>query len=226
MAALDPTEGSPDDDRGYGVLLILILALLVAQTVAHEYRGGGLVVGVLVTAVLLVALRSSHVKRPLFRATAIFAAIGLIALVSATIDTSRTLVPDIALVVGVLLAAAPLVVLGRIVRHRVITIETIFGAISVYLLIALVFAFWFSGVHNADGAAFILPEAEPNQTTWTYYSFVTITTLGYGDITPVATMARSLAGIEAVLGQVYLVTIVARFVSLLGTAPPRRAEVR
>ncbi len=93
--------------------------------------------------------------------------------------------------------------------------DRVFGAIVLYLLLGVIWAF----VYAMLGA--LVPNAfaggsgrERVLTEWVYFSFVTLTTVGYGDITPVARAARSLAMLEALVGQLYPAIIIARIVSL------------
>jgi hypothetical protein len=100
--------------------------------------------------------------------------------------------------------------------------ERIFGALCAYMFIGLLFALVFAHMEYRDPGAFAISDAllaehgseEANlYPVFTYYSFVTLTTLGYGDITPVAEHARTLAWLEALLGQLYLAVMVAGFVA-------------
>lgn len=118
--------------------------------------------------------------------------------------------------VGALYFVAPAMILGNIARHERITGQSVFGAIAMYLQIGMAFAFLYSGLNRAVDGSFNLGEV--GSASWpTYFSFVTLTTLGYGDITPSSQTTESLAILEAVLGQILLVTVVARLVSLLGS---------
>lgn len=93
--------------------------------------------------------------------------------------------------------------------------DRLFGSIVLYLLIGLVWGFIYAMVDAAVPAAFVgAAGIEGDPTVWIYFSLVTLTTLGYGDITPVARIARSLATFEALLGQLYPAIIIARLVSL------------
>lgn len=109
--------------------------------------------------------------------------------------------------------AAPVFVLRRIFRHSRVTAQTLFGALSVYLLVALAFSYSFGALDQYGATVF---GSEGPTTQYMYFSMVTITTLGYGDLAPVGTLARYLATSEALIGQVFLVTVVARIVALAG----------
>ncbi len=93
--------------------------------------------------------------------------------------------------------------------------DRVFGAIVLYLLLGLIWGVLYAalGAHSPDAFAGH-PGADGGLTDWVYFSFVTLTTVGYGDITPVATSARSLAMLEALTGQLYPAIIIARLVSL------------
>lgn len=110
---------------------------------------------------------------------------------------------------------SPLFVLRRIFRHDRVTGQTIAGAVSVFLLLALAFSYLFGVVDQWGSTPFF--GAEEPTTAFMYFSLVTISTLGYGDLNPVTEVARLLATTLAVLGQIFLVTVVARLVSLYGT---------
>ena len=97
--------------------------------------------------------------------------------------------------------------------------DRVFGAIVLYLLLGLIWGVVYAvlGAHS-PGAFAGHAGADGTLTDWVYFSFVTLTTVGYGDITPVATSARSLAMLEALTGQLYPAIIIARLVSLQTTS--------
>jgi hypothetical protein len=98
---------------------------------------------------------------------------------------------------------------------RPVTRERIQGSVAVYLLLGLTWASAYELLHILRPEAWTGAASEaPISQTWIYYSFVTLTTMGYGDITPVHPVARSLAILEAVTGQLYLAITLARLVAL------------
>ena len=110
-----------------------------------------------------------------------------------------------------------LVVLAQVMASGPVTMHRILGAIAVYLLLGLTWAGAYNLVALLDPGAFSSPE--PSLGDLLYYSFVTLTTVGYGDITPVTQAARSLAMLEALIGQLYPAILLARLVSLQLQSP-------
>ncbi len=117
-----------------------------------------------------------------------------------------------------------IVILRDVLSSHRVTTDTIKGAICVYLLIGLIWALLYSYCAHLDPTSFALATTEVSVDQMpfhrerfgitVYYSMVTLTTLGYGDITPTAPITRSLAAIEAVIGQIFLTVLVARLVGM------------
>lgn len=126
------------------------------------------------------------------------------------------------LAAGFLIASALLTITAAL-RHREITLDTVFGAICGYLLLGVAWGVLYSLIDYVEPSAFRLNEdlaaraVSPGEriNLFLYFSFVTLATLGYGDITPVAVSARTLAWLEAVIGQLYLAVLVAGLVGAL-----------
>ncbi len=114
------------------------------------------------------------------------------------------------------LAFMVIVILSFIFGEQEVTSNTIYAAIVVYLLIAIMWAFIYSVLESINPGSFAISESqiEVERPLFIYYSFITITTLGYGDITPVTATANSFSFLEAVIGQIYLVVLVARLVGM------------
>jgi hypothetical protein len=108
---------------------------------------------------------------------------------------------------------------GRVTYHRIL------GAIVLYMAVAYLFAIAYHLIKILAPGAFAGIDAPPNSlrliTELTYFSYVTLTSTGYGDITPVHPIARSLANLEAMIGQLYPATLLARMVTLYDATKPR-----
>jgi hypothetical protein len=112
------------------------------------------------------------------------------------------------------LAYTATIILFYLFREDTITGDMIMGAICAYFLMGLVWSFAYSTLEFFQPGSFQMPQGAVNQATFTYYSYVTLTTLGYGEITPISAPARSFAILEAMMGQLYLAVLIARLVGI------------
>jgi hypothetical protein len=110
---------------------------------------------------------------------------------------------------------AVITTLRYVFRSEQVTLDVIAAAIVVYLFLGFIWAFAYQVVEFIWPGSFALPDGVvPNDGVFVYYSFVTLTTLGYGDITPVGNRAGTLAIVEAIIGQLYMTVLVARLVGI------------
>jgi hypothetical protein len=110
-------------------------------------------------------------------------------------------------------------------RDRAITIRTVFGALCIYMLLIITFASAFGVVSMVEGADFFAQGGSANEYGYfVYFAVTTITTLGIGDYTPATDFGRALTGVLALIGQIYLVTVVALIVGNLGRRAPKRKD--
>ena len=126
-------------------------------------------------------------------------------------------------VAGILLFTV-YVVVGRVLRHRIVTMQTIFGALSAYLLIGFAFSALFTATAALTTQPLFAEGSPADPDSIQYFTFITLTTTGYGDLTPAGQPGRSLAVLDALLGQIFLVTLVARLVSVFGLERRRPSE--
>ena len=118
--------------------------------------------------------------------------------------------------VALLVTATLPVTASRVLQHRRVTHETVLGALCSYVLVGLLFAFLFLAVDGFRGTEFFVQEGSHSQSEYVYFSFVALTTLGFGDLSPSVGLPQALTALEALFGQVFLVTLVARLVTLWG----------
>lgn len=104
------------------------------------------------------------------------------------------------------------IILSYVLRDEPVTAEKIHAAICAYLFIGLIWAYLYAVIHTLQPGSFQIETDDLSQ--FVYYSFITLSTLGYGDITPLTPQAQSLAYVEAIAGQIYLTVLVARLVGL------------
>ena len=128
-------------------------------------------------------------------------------------------------IVGIMIALTPFTLARGVLRHLReagrVTLAAVYGAIALYLLIGAFFASIDSAVGAIGTAPFFNQASNPPFETYLYFSYITLTTVGYGDFAPATSLARALAITEALSGQLYLVTVVAVLVSNIGRPGPR-----
>ncbi|MFN8021172.1 MAG: potassium channel family protein [Acidimicrobiales bacterium] len=117
---------------------------------------------------------------------------------------------------GLLVAAGPVLIVDSMRRHPSVSVRTLLGAVTIYVLIGLFFAYLYRAILLFDHEAFTAHVGVLTPAALQYFSFVTLTTVGFGDITAVSSGARTLVALEALIGQIYLVTVVALVVGNLG----------
>jgi len=149
--------------------------------------------------------------------------IGLVALIAIVVRWAGWLFPDsLALAIREETTLLALALLSITVGMKVfgsgkVTLDRISGAVALYILVGLVCAVAFQLIDLSIPEAFSgIPhdQIRADRSIWIYFSFVTLTTVGYGDIAPIARAARSLANLEALIGQLYPAIVLARLVSL------------
>jgi len=112
----------------------------------------------------------------------------------------------------VLLAAAVMIV-HRVLTFGTVTLQSIYGAFSAYLVIGFMFAAFFAAIYHFSGDKFFATGEVANTQTFQYFSYTTLTTLGYGDYTAKYSSGQATAVLEALTGQIFLATLVARLVA-------------
>jgi hypothetical protein len=148
----------------------------------------------------------------------------ILALLTVILGLLASSVPsDAVLLMASLTAAAFFFSLIFLISHALlfeqeaVTGETLWAAVNVYVLMGMMFAFLYAAVSVVEPEAFsgnLLDGNEAVTETFLYYSYVTMTTLGYGDITPQIHFAAMLAYVQALIGQLYVAILIARLVSL------------
>ncbi|MEN9233849.1 MAG: potassium channel family protein, partial [Gloeomargarita sp. DG02_1_bins_92] len=104
-------------------------------------------------------------------------------------------------------------IIRQLFQERQVSVNTLRGCICVYLLIGTLWSILYDIVYTVNPEAFVFHEPATWQALY-YFSFVTLTTVGFGDIVPAAPLARTMTNVEAIIGQMYIAIIVARVVAL------------
>jgi hypothetical protein len=203
-------------DRGLSILLPLLVIIVFVMPVLLTSDSTGRLASDLAFSVLLIAgaFTAAESRGVRFAVVAVTAASLLVRWVAAGSPSHALAIGREASTLAMLLLFA-MVVAARSYRPGPVTHHRIQGAIAVLLLLGLVWANAYELLHliHPDAFSGAIGNA-PGALTWIYYSFVTLTTMGYGDITPVHPIARSLAISEALTGQLYIAVTLARLMAL------------
>jgi hypothetical protein len=212
-----PAEGRGHGRHRYGAVLLLILALAVYLLCAPDTHLARLLQLLAAGAVLVVAIVTSRAPA----AMRWVAGGGLtIAVVGAGVVTTagHPKATTAFVVIAILLATSAAVILAglaRLVGEEGVVLPVVLGALAVYLLVGLVFAFAIGAAAVGVNGAFFASGTDATQSARTYYSFTTLTTTGFGDLTAAGRGGRAIAVLEMLLGQLYLVTVIATLVGNL-----------
>ncbi len=197
-------------------LLTLLLLIAVAEQTASAWGRDLMQVGFLL--VLGVAMWTVRRHRGLFRsAVGVLGVVVLITLVSLWFSHAGLRLLQLVLLTGLFGGLAWLTFKQVLFTTGPIDANRLSGAISIYLLLGLIWAVAYVGVLEVDPHAFNGNEAGPwleSIPEFVYFSFVSLTTLGYGDISPATPIARFVVYLEAILGQLYLAIMVAGLVGI------------
>ena len=206
----------------YGLLFLLILLALVLTAANTTWLK---IAAVLVQGgVVLFAFLAARAGRRAWRVAIVLVPLAVILGVAGRFGDSRP-AETVAAIINLVLPAAAIVVLGRrIVLEPYVSSRTIIGLLCVYLLIGMTFAATYITIAVVSGEPFFVQTHQAQPVDFTYFSLVTLATVGYGDFTAANPMPRMLAAIEGLTGQLYLVTVVAVAVSRVRTKRDRSPE--
>ncbi len=206
----------------YFILTLALLLSTIVYPVGAEIFGSGLL-PIVKTALLLASVYAVVNHAWLFRLLLIL----IVPILSGNwlvdpYDDNEILDLITSLSTNAFLFSVLIAVFADVIRSNRVTADTIFGAVAVYLLFGVVMAMLFHFLNNLDPGSVIASVGEATTVIERYdqfgdilyFSFVTLTSVGYGDLTPIAAPARSLAMFEGVVGQLYLAILIARLVGI------------
>jgi hypothetical protein len=198
----------------YGLLLVLVAMDYFVLSIGWTNGAPAILAIALIGITALLAFHTSHVRGHFLRAVQVGAILAFVASIVATVvggDVARGVVFAIS---ALLILTSPVAVLSRILRHHQVTAETLLGAVCVYILLGLVFSYSDYAVQLVGGTSFFAQSGTHTAPDFVYYSYITMTTVGYGDFSPAVGIPRTMAVMEALTGQIFLVVLVARLVSM------------
>lgn len=203
-------------ERRFLFLLILLLTLIVGAPFIGDYTGIRFVVQIVATGIFIFAMYAISTKQHhvIF---ALFLVVPTIVTLWIDYFTSVKWAIVISEICGVLFFGfAIILIVNFICKENEVTREVIFAAVVVYLLMAMLWADIYQLLEQLAPGSFAMPDGQiqNDRNLFLYFSLVTITTLGYGDMTPLTDRAAGLASVEALSGQIYLVVLVAWLVGM------------
>jgi len=198
----------------FGAALGLIVLTIFASSFASDAGWIRVIALLCEGAALLFILRTSDVHPRWARIVVIISV--AVAIILTAFGSGKTPVVSTGMVGAFMAIGAPIAIIRRLAREKVVDVQVLAGALCLYLLIGLFFTFVYSIINVVDQPLFVQQTGEASSANITYFSFVTLTTTGYGDLTLGGNGPRLLAITEALLGQLYLVSAVALVVSRLG----------
>jgi hypothetical protein len=213
--------------RRFFILAVSLLAFILFTPLVQGFVGIQILWNIFLTGILLSGVHAvSEKKRNVYTAS-LLALPMLVYSWSAYFVETNLYVVIVGSLCGVLFFAYMIVnILIFIYRQDKVTRDLISGAVVVYLLMAIMWTFIYRLIEAAHPGSFTIPTTDIHERMrFIYFSLVTISTLGYGDIVPKTSLASSLATLEAVVGQLYLVTTVAWLVGVrVSQSTERKSE--
>ena len=213
--AVTPLAGTRAANR-YGWVIVLILISYVTSVNADGSLGITIVMLFeLVTLWLAFSASESYRAQRIVGIACVLVGIGAVATAVFghvfEVDATAERLLAVASVAAYLIA--PLVILRHLIRRQVVDQRTVLGAIAIYLLLGMTFAFTFRLIALLQSGPFFGDNGPGNNAEFLFFSFITLTTTGYGNLVPASNPGQSIAVLEAILGQLFLVTALAKIVS-------------
>jgi hypothetical protein len=194
------------------LLLILVTSYLISAFTTGAVVN--IIQIVLFVGVALLALRSEGFRRRTARMLIIVAAVGSVAAITLTLTRAERVGYAVADIwIALILLYSVILIVRRVLMQPDVTLQSIYGAISAYMIIGLMFAAVYGAMYRLGGGTFFAQGSTGNSKTLQYFSFSTLTTLGYGDFTAAGSGGQAVAVVEAMVGQIFLATLVARLVA-------------
>jgi len=206
--------------RRHLLLLISILLVFIASPLLVTFRLGVLILNTIAATVMVAGAYALSERKHLFAIAVILSAMSIVATWLLIVFRQQWAVLFAHTCIIVLVSFFAVTILEYVLRSGRVTADRIFAAICVYMLIGYSWSFIYALLEGVFPGSFTgLTEVSRNDFVqrvmqFRYFSFVTLTTVGYGDVLPRSPTARTLAVLEAVMGQIYLAVLVARLVGL------------
>jgi len=212
----------------YALLLLLLIIDYVILSVGWTGSWALIVTTAFLGLTAVLAFHTSRVGGIPFKVVVVCAGLAMVASVAAAIDGQEQTRGIPFILMSLVVVGCPIAILSRIARHTQVTAETLLGAICVYIFIGLFFAYVDLAYQLVAGTSYFAQRGHHGPSDFVYFSFITMTTVGYGDLSPARGLPRTTAVLEALMGQIFLVVLVSRLVAMYtpGTRAARRAMLQ
>jgi hypothetical protein len=199
----------------FGVVLVLLIVTVFFSISAPNESWAWLATTATLAATLTLAMVASGAQKRVVGAGIALAAsgLGMSTVIALTQEDARRYLSVTSLLLTLLATGA---IIRRVRLHAKINMLTVLAAVCIYVLLGLSFAFVFECIGEIGSRPFFTAHEAGTRSDYTYFSFVTMATVGYGDLTAQGGLGRAIAVTEGLMGQIYLVTTVAALVGNLG----------
>jgi hypothetical protein len=197
----------------FGLVVLLVLATYVTASLTRYSGWGAVAIIALGATSAVVALGTSRAKRRTVRAAAVVGIVCIALAVIAELADRTGFLAAAAFAQFVLMITATASVLRAVITEPRVTFRTILGAVSVYLIFGLLFSSLYVGIDKLQDGPFFSGGGGTETGDFVFFSFTTLTTTGYGNLVPAEQPGKMFSGLEMLLGQIFLVTLIAGLVS-------------
>ena len=201
-------------NEAFGLVLLLVLVTYVIASLTRYSGWSAVAITAAGCSSAALAFGSSGVKVPVVRAVTGLAILATALTMVQALGGPDAFLAAAALIQMLLLVGATYAVLRSVLTELTVNFRTILGAISVYMIFGLLFTSLYVMIDRLQSGPFFAAEAGSHTGDYIFFSFTTLTTTGYGNLVPVAQPGKMFAGLEMLLGQIFLVTLIAGLVSL------------
>jgi len=198
----------------YGLVLLMIIATYVLAVSLSARWSGSIVLFVQIATVRL-SLHTSRARRGLVAVSNVILVVAAVGAVANLFSEHESGLRSFVFITSsALYVVAPISIVRNIAYRRQVDQETMLGALAAYLLIGMAFAFTYRFLGSVEDAPFFGDHGEGTMSQDLFFSFVTLTTTGYGDLVPAGNPGQTFAVLEALLVQLFLVTAVGKIVTV------------
>jgi hypothetical protein len=198
----------------FGLVFALVLTTYVLASLLDNHGWSAVLLVLATSATSVLALVSAHARAEVVRAAIAVSGLTVVLAIVAAASDAYVWLNFASGAQILLLAIAMAAVLRRVVSSAEVGFRTILGALSVYTVLGILFTFLYGMIARIQSTPFFEGAPDPASSDFLFFSYTTLTTTGFGNLVPAGQPGRMISGLEMMLGQIFLVTLVAGLVSL------------